>query len=67
LLKKSDGFEMPERKESGWGASRINRSVEGGFLNQTCVAPWAKYLFSKLLKLIADASAPTLPVAKHPR
>jgi hypothetical protein len=47
LLKKSDGFEMSERKESGWGASRINRSVEGGFLNQTCVAPWAEYLFQQ--------------------
>ena len=29
LLKKSDGFEMSERKESSWDASRINRSVEG--------------------------------------
>ena len=29
LLKKSDGFEMSERKESSWGALRINRSVEG--------------------------------------
>jgi hypothetical protein len=28
LLKKSDGFEMSERKESSWGALRINRSVE---------------------------------------
>jgi hypothetical protein len=46
LLKKSDGFEMFERKESGWDASRINRSVQGG-LNQTCVAPWAEYLFQQ--------------------
>jgi hypothetical protein len=47
LLKKSDGFEMSERKESSWGASRINRSVEGWFLNQTCVAPWVEYLFQE--------------------
>jgi hypothetical protein len=31
LLKKSDCFEMCERKESGWYASRLNRSVQGGF------------------------------------
>jgi hypothetical protein len=47
LLKKSDGFEMSERKELGWGASRISRSVEDAFLNQTCVAPWPNTFFQQ--------------------
>jgi hypothetical protein len=29
LLKKSDGFEMSERKESSWGASRIDQDQVG--------------------------------------
>jgi hypothetical protein len=52
LLKKSDGFEMFERKESGWAASRINRSAQGRFLH-----PAPNTFFSKLLDLNICISA----------
>src|ERR1700693_2999757 len=42
---------MFERKESGRAASRINRSVQGGFLNQTCVAPCAENLFQQTARV----------------